>query len=343
MPSNKNYPTRCDAAGCQELSLALSQFCWDHLPEKSSYAETVAEAIKNGHDLSGCNLKKAVLVKAVLEKPNFSGANLSQADLSGAQLFDAKLDGAEMLGVNLADSDLTHCSLKGADLTKANLAGARLWNASLAGANLTECDLSGADLWNANLYNVKLWHTLFSGAKSMTMMTFSKGTKLLDNPRINEAGALSAEESYRDIKQYFLTSGMYKDASWASFKEKTMERLVLKNKGDLRYFPSLLMDVLCGYGEKTSRIVLTAILAILTYALLYFSFNAVEKATDPRYIMKWYDYIYYSTITFTTVGYGDFIPRSCGLFRLLAACEAFSGVFVTGLFVFTLARKYSAR
>jgi hypothetical protein len=43
------------------------------------------------------------------------------------------------------------------------------------------------------------------------------------------------------------------------------------------------------------------------------------------------------------VGYGDFIPKAHMVFRLLAALEAFCGVFVTGLFIFTLARRYSAR
>ena len=55
------------------------------------------------------------------------------------------------------------------------------------------------------------------------------------------------------------------------------------------------------------------------------------------------DYVYFSTITFTTVGFGDFLPRAYPLFRVMAAAEAFLGVFLSGLFIFTLARKYSAR
>jgi hypothetical protein len=104
-----------------------------------------------------------------------------------------------------------------------------------------------------------------------------------------------------------------------------------------------MMNILCGYGEKPYRIVLSAIATITMFATLYHAFGAVERPCDPSYIMRWYDYLYYSVITFTTVGYGDFVPKSSGLFRLLAAAECFCGVFVTGLFIFTLARKYSAR
>jgi hypothetical protein len=280
--------------------VALSEHCWDHLPDKSSYSDRLIRSINSGSDLSAANLKKAVLKKVRIENACLKNACLSQADLSGTHFFDSALDGADLIGADLSECDFAHCSLKGADLTKARLAHARLWNAALSGANLTEADLSGTDLWNANLFDVKLWHTSFAGTKSMTRMSFSGASRVFDNPRINELGVLSAEESYRDLKQYFINNGMYNDASWASFKEKTMERLVFKKKGDWNYLPSLVMNILCGYGEKPYRIILAALSTILLFALLYFSFGAVERSGHPSYPMQWLDYIYYSTITFTT-------------------------------------------
>jgi hypothetical protein len=335
--------TTCAFKGCKEHPLALSEYCWDHLPDAASYSAKLVQALSSGTDLSSSNLKKVVIKNAHIEKANLSKACLSQSDLSGNHFFDAALDGADLVGADLSDCDITHCSMKGADLTKARLTQARIWNATLSDANLTEADLSCADLWSSNLFNVKLWHTSFSGTKSMSRLSFTGGSKVFDNPHINESGALSAEEAYRDLKQYFINNGMYNDASWASFKEKTMERLVLKKKGDWNYIPSLVMNILCGYGEKPYRIILTALSTIMLFALLYFSSGAIEHTVNPSYSMRWFDYIYYSTITFTTVGYGDFVPKPFCLFRLMAAVEAFSGVFVTGLFIFTLARKYSAR
>ncbi len=335
---------KCLSEKCPNLHLALSKYCWAHLPDKEDYTQRLLEAIAKGEDLSGHNLQKIILKNAHLDKARLMKANLSQADLSGSYLFDAKLDGADLIGTRLSDCDMTHSSLKGADLTKADLNGSRLWNADLKGSNLSECDLSEADLWNARLFSAKLWHTNFRSAKSITQRNFSRiGGGPLKNPMINEEGLLSAEESYRDLKRYFLSSGMYNDASWASFKEKTMERLIFKKKKDHTYFPSLVMTILCGYGEKPYRIVLSALSAILGYALIYFMLNAAENSVSQNYTLRWSDYIYYSTITFTTVGYGDFVPKAYGLFRLLAASEAFLGVFLAGLFVFTLARKYSAR
>ena len=334
---------RCESEGCVNLPLSLSSFCWAHLKDREGYKTKLIDALNNGENLAGGNLQKIVLKDARLEKAELSRANLSQANLSGVHTFDAKLDGADLVGTDLSNCEMTHCELENADLTKANLANSRLWNANLKGANLTESNLSGADLWNARLFSAKLWHTVFTGAKSLTRMSFSKGAGLVKNHMVNEAGLLSAEESYRDLKSYFLANGMYNDASWASFKEKTMERLIMRKNKDLAYLPSLVMNILCGYGEKPYRIIFSALSTILLYALAYFSLNAVECSTLQNYSPRWSDYVYYSTITFTTVGYGDFIPKPHDLFRLLAASEAFLGVFLTGLFIFTLARKYSAR
>ena len=66
-------------------------------------------------------------------------------------------------------------------------------------------------------------------------------------------------------------------------------------------------------------------LIILGYALIYWphlpaGFNVDEKAQSPRGI----EALYFSGITFTTLGYGDIAPRSTPM-RLLALSEALTG------------------
>jgi hypothetical protein len=334
----------CASDTCRNAPLHGSEFCWNHMPDRTLYREKLAALIQESRVLQGVNLSKADLSNMDLARADLSDANLSRANLSCANLFDANLKGAELLGTDLSNCDLTSADLAGSDLTRSCLQGARLWHANLESANLIEANLNRCDLWNTRLHNVRLWRTDLSQAISLGKKNFrSKANRFFSVFRINEKGIQSAEEAYRDLKKFFLATGRYNDASWASFKEKTMERLLLKKKKNPAYIPSLIMDLLCGYGEKPHRIIFSSFIVIMAFASLYRIFNAIMYAQSASYAMSLGDYVYYSVITFTTVGYGDFIPRSSLLFRTIAASEAFIGTFMIGLFIFTLARKYSAR
>ena len=333
----------CGLNGCGEYAVAHSEHCWDHTPNKDGYSAKLLKEAAENKSLAGSNLKKVVLKKSLFQGIDFTGSDLSQADLSESHFFDSKFKNASFVGADMRLCDFTHCDLTNADLTKARLSGSHLWNTDLSRANLTESDLSSVDLWNARLFNTKLWHANLEGVKSLGKSSFVNGEGIFSEWGLDESGEVSAEESYRQIKQYFMANGKYNDASWASFREKTMERRLLWKKRDLNYLPNSIMNLLCGYGEKPYRIILSAFFCILAFAFAYWALNAINSPAYPDLKIRWFDYLYYSAITYTTVGYGDFIPKPHGVFRLLAACEAFLGVFLTGLFVFTLARKYSAR
>ncbi|MFH1752582.1 MAG: pentapeptide repeat-containing protein [Candidatus Omnitrophota bacterium] len=278
-----------------------------------------------------------------LSGENLSGADLTRTDLSGLTLFDTDLSKSDLVGADLSDSDLTGADLSYADLTKAKLKGTRLWNANLRGAKLVEADLSGADLWKANLFNTRLWRACLTDVKGLTKNNFRCADgKFMSPCKAHEAGYISAEETYRNLKRYFIVEGRYNDASWASFKEKTMEKMRLFKQRDPAYIPIALMGLLCGYGEMPIKIVVSSLCIILSYAFVFYLLKMAVVASGSM-PLGFGDYLYYSIVTFTTLGYGDIVPKAVLSFRLLAASEAFFGAFLMGLFIFTLARKYSAR
>lgn len=63
--------------------------------------------------------------------------------------------------------------------------------------------------------------------------------------------------------------------------------------------------------------------------MIFYSFGiidtAVESAVASGVTENFFDYIYYSAVTFTTLGYGDFKP--CAAARLYAAGETLLGGF----------------
>ena len=330
---------KCEYAGCKEHALTLTGFCWRHIKDKDAYLQKLSEHISASNSIKGFYLRRLEFPYAQwqgidAEEADLAGAGLAEADLTAANLKKANLTGANLEKANLASVDL-----EDAHLIRCNLSGARLWNAVIKDSNLAEADLQEADLLKAVFSSVKLWHTKLTDAKFITRYSFA------GRYPIDEKGLLSASEAYRNLKQYFIANGRYDDSSWACFKERQLERKHLFKTRSLLYFPSLIMALLCGYGEKPSRVILSSAALVFIYSIIYAALDILS--IPPAYAEKggftFWDYIYFSIVTFTTVGFGDLTTKVVPLFQMLVGSEAFIGVFMMGLFVFTLARKYAAR
>jgi hypothetical protein len=57
-------------------------------------------------------------------------------------------------------------------------------------------------------------------------------------------------------------------------------------------------------------------------------FGSIAHVQFPDTQSNWLDYVYYSFMTFTTVGYGDLVPH--GPIRFIAATEALTGFVLLG-------------
>jgi hypothetical protein len=114
---------------------------------------------------------------------------------------------------------------------------------------------------------------------------------------------------------------------------------------------------LAGYGEKPYLVARNSFLVILLAAILFFFCGVTRVGTElplqenPDIInysihslnlntetLKDFGYcMYYSIMTFTTLGYGDIHPL--GYSHILASAEALTGAFFMALFVVVFARK----
>ena len=70
---------------------------------------------------------------------------------------------------------------------------------------------------------------------------------------------------------------------------------------------------------------------------ILFKGNLLNKTTN--YFL---DCLYFSVITFTTLGFGDFRPLE-GWSRIFAGTEALIGAFMMALFVYTFVRRAGGR
>lgn len=281
-------------------------------------------------DFSHLNAPASSFSQVSLSGCHFVGTNIAGSDLIGSQFKSCDFVGSDLSGANMTRAALSHCSFSYSDLR-------RSW---MVEAHFKEVDFMGAMLCGA-----VVWNAEFAGAKHLKKKNFKDPESSPRNIKtyLSETNAETAFESYRLIKHHFYEKGLHEDASWAAYRELTMERKHFFKTRNPRYIPSLLMNLLSGYTEKPSRVIISSLAIILLFGLVYFLFNvpAPSVAETAGRINLW-DSIYFSFITFTTVGYGDFAPRAVLWFRGLACVEAFSGPFMAGLYIFTLTRRYAA-
>lgn len=91
-----------------------------------------------------------------------------------------------------------------------------------------------------------------------------------------------------------------------------------------------------GHGERPGRTISSAILLFLSSTFFYMQGNLVKDALifKPNFSQA----LYFSVITFTTVGYGDITP--IGMTKAMAMIEVFCGIFIVPIFIVGLSRKY---
>lgn len=342
-----NSFARCAEPGCTESALSFASFCWHHEPH-DTYPAKLRESLRNlPAGPVRLNLKKVETESLDFSHLDISHSSFSQSRLANCLFADTNLSGADLIGAKFRSCDFIGCDLRGANLARATLTHCSLSHSDLRQAWLTEAFFKETDFIGALLFEAVLWNADLDGAKQIKKKNFlqsSKSGRSHSHYRVSEKDALVAHESYRALKHYFYANGLYEDASWAGYRELTMERRHFLKKRDLRFFPSLMMDLLSGYTEKPNRVIMASLAIVLIFAGIFYLFNVPvpsSLASESRPTTFW-ESLYFSFITFTTVGYGDFTPRPVVWFRLLACIEAFSGPFMAGLYIFTLTRRYAA-
>ncbi len=290
-----------------------------------------------GAALEGTRFGDAVLRSARFGNARLAGANFLMAHLEGAYFLMADLDRAYFGDAHLAGADFMAASLKATNFEGAHLEGANFSGACLEGAIFSYACLEKAMFSESTICgDTRFLHADLSGSYLKT------AHKRIDDVMIEEREEkyAHAKEVYLNLKNYFKQEGMYKISGTYYYREMLMERAIAwQEKKYFRWALNWVTNLTTGYGEKPLRVLGWWLGLITSFGIIYYLFHGIMNhpnalAYQPSLLQS----IYFSVVSFTTLGFGDFQPKP-GAFQIVASAEAFIGSIFIALFVFVFTRK----
>ena len=184
----------------------------------------------------------------------------------------------------------------------------------------------------SELYAHAADHMERDGAASRAAILFEKAGEFA----INENQKVSAIRAYlRSGRNMYVQSGNSEKASELFRKEND---LILENSSGVSKLSLGIFKAISDYGESPLRVGIVALLVIIANSLVY-TFAGIQSNISGQEIYSFPTSVYFSIVTFTTLGYGDYSPIG-SLTRAVASIEAICGLFLMSLFLVTLVRRY---
>ena len=241
---------------------------------------------------------------------------------------EPKICGLDWFEADLTGWDLSNCTLS-AEENPANFNKVVFCNAKLHHAKFDFANLKGADFEGANLYEIFFENTNLIYAKKFN--------------RVNEDDPSTARSTYTRLRRYFKTKGEDSRSYDYFYREKVTETKAYwsnteKSKrnwcGSIRNSASYIFH---GFGEKPLRILGWWIGIILLFAILYCCFGEFGKNNNSLSVPE---NLYFSAVTFTTLGFGDISPSPGNtITQFLAVFEASLGAICVIIFAIVGSRK----
>jgi len=276
-------------------------------------------------DLTEAELSFAHLTNTNLAFANMDRAVISFASLEGANLSGAILDNACLEDANLNNTILTGASFKNASLSNSKFKNAYLIDAHLEGANLTAVNFDNANLSSVS-FDDKITMRLLRETGSSIKKIWSRRYDLLLDTTIRCKG-VNATTCYGSQRfKLFLQD--------QDFLEEYLE-----TKWGKKIF--VIWWIFADCGRSLGRWAGWSFLLALLFALIYWTLG--PQSFDTQHLnFNLITLFYYSVVTFTTLGFGDIIPKTTTA-AMWVTIEVILGYVMLGGLITIFASKLSRR
>jgi uncharacterized protein YjbI with pentapeptide repeats len=156
---------------------------------------------------------------------------------------------------------------------------------------------------------------------------------------------------YRRLETLHEENALSEEARQFHISKEEAERKLYKERGNPRRHVKTLMWALTNHGESVRRLLGWWAAVIIGAGLLFPFVGGIKDSNGGTYAINslselgtwagWNDLllnIYFSIITFSTIGYGDLSPAAPGS-RVLVAFESITGALLLALLIFVLGRR----
>ena len=220
-------------------------------------------------------------------------------DLRGLRVEETQIDKALLRWVNLRWAVFRDVGFKNAHFENCNFSQATFSDCYLRRAQFTQCDLVNSRFDSCDFSQAMLTESRIDFA------SFKNCEIRLENIRFRaDASEQAMVRVCRSLKLNAISMGNFADAGELTYLEKTHERRALHAHGKwAAWLGSVLQDWMWGYGERPWRLVLLMVFNIV-------AFGSLLHWLDPLPDKTWWEHVYFSGITYLTVGYGDLAPHS---------------------------------
>lgn len=334
--------------GCDLSHSVLDDACLDRttldvaaLSHASGVEATFTDATLAGTDLSYARLERADLSSAGLTE-----ATLNDASLRRATCCEATFEDATLKETILVEADLTDANLEHAALIRTDLRGASLADAHLYGSVHDNCRVDHRTTFDA----VCSYERMIPDDDRLSDIVTNGSVDLLDKA-IWTYGALQTISRENKLNQ--------QASDYYVRQHDTQRRQVWARRKYLRGLKAEGARWVMKYGEGIWNVVYTALAVIVVSALLYplSAIGGLKRSSSNRVLTYATsgsldpltaegignlsailgESLYFSVVTFTTLGYGDWIPL--GYAKGLATVESLVGTFIASLLIYVLARR----
>jgi hypothetical protein len=267
----------------------------------------------------------------------------SYLDLRGIRIEQVQFDGVLLQRVNLRWATFRDVGFKGARFLECNLSQANFAECYFRRAAFEACDIVNARFSACDFSNGRIDHC------RLDFSTFATcELQLRDIVFRDDAPPQTLARVCRNLKLNAMSLGHFGDASELAYAERNYEREVLRQRAlapgvaplaRLRalalWSDAVLFNWIWGYGERPWRLTIAMLAMILGFGTLQYALDAV-----PGH--DWWEHVYFSGITFLTIGYGDLTPIGF-LPRLVSVIEGVAGILFIGMLIASATKKIMYR